>query len=586
MNAAAFVCDPLPHQQDPTPADLLPQPSATLAPCETPDRPCPHRLEAISLRQQAHSYKSLHQRARLREDALKQQVAQLQAEIRDLRHRLFGQRSETHHVADRLNPDDPLAEHPAAAADDPAVTDTPPTMPHTPVRRPRGQRQGGPGHGRRDYSSLPTTEEVRDLPPDQCRCQRCDQPFAPFPGSDDTTILEVEVQAHRRLVRRRRYCPTCTCGEHPGVVTAPPPPRLIPKSPFGVSIWVAVLLDKYLFQRPTHRLLADWRSLGLDLAEGSLLGGLQMLLPLFEPVYKALVARSRQQTQWHADETRWQVFARVEGKVGYRWYLWVFHAEEVVVFVLAPGRGHEVPEDHFGPDAQGIVVVDRYKAYPAMSQVKRGQLVLAFCWAHQRRDFVELARDWPEQKEWAQGWLERIGKLYQLNDRRLERREDSEGFEQRDRDLRAALTALARQAEEERTQEQLHPARRKVLESLGEHWTGLTVFVEHPEVPMDNNTAERAERGPVVGRKNYYGSGAVWSGRLAALLFSLFGTLQQWQLNPRTWLTWYLTACAEAGGQVPVEVESYLPWNLSAERREALKQPPAGVQGQEPPNTS
>jgi hypothetical protein len=41
------------------------------------------------------------------------------------------------------------------------------------------------------------------------------------------------------------------------VVTAPPPPRLVPKSRLGVSIWVTVLLDKYLFYRPTYRLLAD-----------------------------------------------------------------------------------------------------------------------------------------------------------------------------------------------------------------------------------------------------------------------------------------------------------------------------------------
>ena len=48
----------------------------------------------------------------------------------------------------------------------------------------------------------------------------------------------------------------------------------------------------------------------------------------------------------------------------------------------------------------------------------------------------------------------------------------------------------------------------KTLESLQAHWQGLTVFVDHPDVPMDNNTAERVQRGPVVGRKNYYGSGA------------------------------------------------------------------------------
>ena len=82
-----------------------------------------------------------------------------------------------------------------------------------------------------------------------------------------------------------------------------------------------------------------------------------------------------------------------------------------------------------------------------------------------------------------------------------------------------------------------------------------------------NNTAERAQRGPVVGRKNYYGSGAVWSGQLAAMLFSLLQTLCLWQLNPRAWLTAHLTACAEAGGAAPADLARFLPWNLRAEQR-------------------
>ena len=134
---------------------------------------------------------------------------------------------------------------------------------------------------------------------------------------------------------------------------------------------------------------------------------------------------------------------------------------------------------------------------------------------------------------------------------------------------------MAQQRDEELAQPALHPARRKVLESLRQHWSGLTVFVDHPEVPMDNNTAERSERGPVLGRKNYYGSGAVWSGRLAAMLFSLFQTLALWGLNPRTWLTAYLTACAEAGGQCPCQPEALLPWNLSEEQRRAWSLEPS-----------
>jgi len=570
MSAVALpLCDPDSLAQDDSCASApLPLPENNPCLCHPPCQPL------LDARCQAGFYKSLHRRAREREDRLKLEVAQLRAENRDLRHRVFGRSSEVHYTHNSLPGDDPSAK--AAPADPAGDSATSPAATSTqadnePPRRRRGQQRGSKGHGRRDYSHLTAREEVSSLPEEQCRCQRCGQPFADFPGTDDTTVLEVEVKAHRRLIHRKRYRPTCTCGVHPGVITAPPPARLIPKSPFGVSIWVNVLLDKYQFYRPTQRLLEDWRSHGLDLSQGALTGGLQRLLPLFEPLNDALIERSQQQTLWHADETRWMVFQSIEGKVGYHWYLWVFHTEEAVVFTLATGRSHTVPEAHFGPVEGGILVADRYVAYPAIDKVKAGQIVLALCWAHQRRDFVELARSWPEQREWASAWLARIRALYRLNDRRLELREDSEGFEQRDRDLRGAVDAMAAQAEQELKEPELHPARRKALQSLGEYWTGLTVFLEHPEVPMDNNTAERAERGPVVGRKNYYGSGAVWAGQLAAMLFSLFATLKQWQLNPRAWLTWYLTACAEAGGKVPGELASYLPWNLSAQQREELQ---------------
>ena len=86
---------------------------------------------------------------------------------------------------------------------------------------------------------------------------------------------------------------------------------------------------------------------------------------------------------------------------------------------------------------------------------------------------------------------------------------------------------------------------------------------------MDNNTAERSERGPVVGRKNYYGSGSVWSGRLAAMMSSLSQTLCLWGLNPRLWLTAYLEACAQAGGRAVKDMDRFLPWNLSPEQRRA-----------------
>ena len=84
------------------------------------------------------------------------------------------------------------------------------------------------------------------------------------------------MRAYRRKLRRRRYERTCTC-EGSRTLTAPPPPKLIPKGWYGISLWVEMLLDKYFTYRPTERLLASWRLLGLDLAAGTVTDGLQRL---------------------------------------------------------------------------------------------------------------------------------------------------------------------------------------------------------------------------------------------------------------------------------------------------------------------
>lgn len=474
---------------------------------------------------------------------LKAELESLRAQLRLREQQLFGAKSESHPTKSEAH-----------------------TRPKP--GKPRGQQRGHPGHPRRDHSHLPAVEEVLDLPAGRQRCSCCGLPFVPFAGTDDGEILEIEVKAYRRVYRRRRYRPACGCGRHPGVVTAAPPPKLIPKSILGVSIWVEVLLDKYLFYRPPYRLLADRKTHGLDLPLGTLTDGLQRLASLFEPVYQALVEHNQKQVHWHADETRWLVFATVEGKVGHRWALWVFHSEQAVVFVLDQGRARDGPEEHLGPIEEGILSVDRYSAYKAMKQVKDGSIPLAFCWAHVRRDFLGVARSWPKEEEWALGWVERIGPLYQANDARLETRREPLAFAEKDERLRRAVFEMARQAETELADPGIHPAREKVLWSLQEHRDGLTVFVEHPEVPMDNNTAERVQRGAVVLRKNSYGSGAVWAGERAAMLFSVLQTLCLWNINPLEWLSAYLQECAEAGGQAPAGLASFLPWQMPLDRRQ------------------
>jgi transposase len=335
-------------------------------------------------------------------------------------------------------------------------------------------------------------------------------------------------------------------------------------------VWVEVLLDKYFSYRPTERLLASWRLLDLDLAPGTVTDGLQRLEVLLKPIYAALQERNQQGDLHQADETRWPVFVILEGKEGYGWWLWVSLSHDTVVYLLDPSRSHKVPENHYQVDSRGVLVVDRFSAYKSMSWVKQGIVVLAFCWAHVRRDFIRVGKGWPQLKTWALELLRQIRVLYRLNDRRLAATKGSVAFRRADGRLRKAVAEVKKQMETELAQAKLATPCRKALESLQEHWEGLTRFVDDSRIPMDNNASERRARGPAVARKNFYGSGSKWSGQLAAAAFSIFATLSMWKLNPRKWLTWYFEQCAVAGGKVPADIQAFLPWNMSEEKKEEL----------------
>jgi transposase len=509
------------------------------------------RRENAELRQQAGYWKGMHARAVQRAERLEAQVEQLRGENRKLQDQLFGRKSEAASSQDRS--------HRLEGGEGPAPT--------TPPRR--GQRKDRPGPTRRDYSHLPVVEDLRELPHQQQVCPRCGAALVPS-DTEDSEQVEVEVRAYRRRIRRRRYQRTCSCSNCPRTFTAAPAPKLIPKGVLGVSAWVEILLDKFASYRPTERLLAQWRLLGLDVAAGTVAGGLERLEPLFQPLYDTLLERNAAAAFAQADETRWMVFVAREGKAGYRWWLWVFLGEDTVAFRLDPTRSHDVPEGHFPADADVVLLVDRYSAYKAMAQVKLGRVVLVFCWAHVRRDFVKVGKGWPDHKEWALAWLRRIRELYCGDRCRRGSKADSAEFTAADAELRRAVATMHAQADAELAEPNLPTPCREVLTSLQEHWPGLTRSLDDPRVPLDNNASERRARGPAVARKNYYGSGALWSGRLAAMLFSLFATLDLAQINIRIWLTWFLQSCADNGGQVPCDIRPFLPWNLSPEQRREM----------------
>ena len=529
------------------------------------------QAEFIQLKWGANYWKAQHERSCAREAALKQELAYKEAKIRDLKQRLFGKKSEK-----------------SAAGQAPVSLDS------QAVKRPRGQQTGSRGHDRTERPYLRVEEEIRDLADDAKCCAQCGLPYDPFPGTEDSQIFEIEVRAYKRHIKRRRYQPGCSCphsGNHPGIITAPIAPKVIPKSPYGVSVWEQILLGKFLYAQPLNRILQDMNSLGLPIASGTLTGGLQKLAPLLEPIYQALYLEQMREDLFHSDESRWEVYEAVDGKVGHRWYLWVTRSHHVIYYVMDPSRSAAVPMIHFAElkSDQAIVVCDRYSAYKKLARLN-DEITLAFCWAHVRRDFLAIARGFPDLKDWGLDWVETIGTLYRLNRQRLAAwqtgtQTQSAAFQQAQAALKNHLKHMKARCDTYLQSDQpdsehsvqyhsLHNEQRKVLSSLQNHWQGLTVFLDHPQVPMDNNAAERAIRNPVTGRKNYYGSGSIWSARLAAMMFSIFQTLALWQINPRHWLRTYLQACADHGSQAPDEIKPFLPWAMDAARRQQLSRPP------------
>jgi transposase len=525
------------------------------------------QAEVISLRQQAHYHRSQHRRAVARAEELQAQVDVLKAKVAELQQRLFGRKSERRNRASLLGGSEPSGLAPRA----------------------RGQQPGRAGHGRTLRQTLPVVETVLALSDAALRCPYCGLSWEPWGPPHAREQIEWEVRLFRRRTTRPKYRRPAGCQcqpQRPDIISAPLAPTVIPKGLLANSFLAEVLVLKFLYHVPLERIRALARSAGLALSAGTLCGALEKLTPLFEPLYEAIQAQSRQAPLCLMDETRWEVFVDHPNKGSHRWWLWVVVTHQTRLYIVAPSRSAAVPKAYFGYEPEEarcryepMVVVDRFKAYAFLKEL----LQLAYCWAHVRRDFLHLRLGGSEQEVWADGWIERIGKLYALNDRRLTLAKSPDGPEalpapfveldpgrlsgsaylQADAAVHQALADMEQQCARELTQSHLGRLRRKVLTSLQTHWPGLTLFAAHPQIPMDNNGAERAIRPGTIGRKNYYGSASTWGAHLLALMLTLLQTLGLHRINPRSYLRAYLEACALNGSKAPQHLEPWLPWNFS-----------------------
>ena len=444
--------------------------------------------------------------------------------------------------------------------------------------RKRGQQRGAPGHGHTQRPGIKERPETLDPMPEACVCARCGQAYAPN-GVETSTLVEIEVKAHKRVISRPRLRRTCECASSPMEVSAPPAPRLFANTLYGISVWACFLFERYACFRTLNGVAAWMSERGLAMSPGTLGSSRKLFVPLFDPFYKAILAHQNTTALRHADETSWRVQEFGGEDRSSRAWLWTSVSSDAVYFHIDPTRSAEAALKLFAEALLcTIIVCDRYSAYKRLARLGENKVILAFCWSHVRRDFIEGAAGQERLTQWCQGWLERIAGIFRLNEARLEhydpgRKRQTAAFKKATRELKKALDGLFAHAEAELAALPGHAREGKALRSLINHREGLCVFVDRPQVPLTNNKAERFLRRPAIGRGLSFGSDSEGGARFTAIMYSVIGTLSMNGIDVLRWLEAWLEACAKHSRQPPDDLSPWLPWTMSEERRRELATP-------------
>ena len=441
--------------------------------------------------------------------------------------------------------------------------------------RKRGQQRGAPGHGRTRRPGLKERPETLDPPPEACVCARCGQAYAPN-GVEESTLVEIEVKAHKRVVRRPRLRRSCECASSPLEVSAPPVPRLFPGTLYGTSFWARFLFEHCACFRPVHQVAAWMAGQGLTVSPGTLANSRKRFVALFDPLAGAILAHQNEASLRHADETTWRIRElRTEERSSRAW-MWTSVSTDAVYFHIDPSRSAEAADKLFSEALlHTVIVCDRYSAYKRLARLGENKVILATCWAHVRRDFIECAAGQASLTEWCRQWVERIAAIYRLNEARLKRYDpgperQTPAFEAAQDKLRKALDGLFANAGKELAALPDQAREGKPLRSLLNHREELSVFVDRPQAPMDNNRAERFLRRPSIARRLSLGSDSEKGARFTAIMYSVLGTLSMNDIDVLRWLEAWLDACAQNRRQPPEDLSPWLPWSMGQERRRQL----------------
>ena len=405
---------------------------------------------------------------------------------------------------------------------------------------------------------LPRIEMVVDIDDHACPC--CHNALHRI-GEDVSERLDIIPAQFRVLVVRR---PNYACRSCEAIVQAPAPARLIEGGLPTEATVAQVLVSKYADHLPLYRQAQIFTRQGVNLDRSTLADWVGRAAFLLRPVHERLLARLKESTKLFADETTAPVLdpGRGRTKTGQLWAYarddrpWGSADPPGVAYVYAPDRKAERPIAHLA-GFTGTLQVDGYGGYRTLAE--RGDVRLAFCWAHVRRRFYELAAAGPAPI--ATEALERIAKLYAIesdirgrssDERRVIRQEKSWPIiDELEPWLRAKLALISQKTK-------LAEAIRYALS----RWEGLTRFLDDGRIDIDSNVVERSIRPIALNRKNALFAGSDGGGEHWAVIASLIETCKLNGIEPHAYLTDVITRIVN--GHPNSQIDDLLPWAYPA----------------------
>lgn len=471
--------------------------------------------------------------------------ARLSAIIAKLQRRQYGKSSEKLD-AGQLNLGLEDLEMALAASEAQADAETPPQF--RKQRTPQ-KRVDLPAH-------LPRVEVVVDIDDKDCAC--CGGALHVI-GEDRAERLDVIPAQHRVLVTRRPKYACRSCED--GVVQAHAPARLIEGGLPTEAMIAHVLVQKYADHCPLHR---QWQVLarqGIEIDRSCLSVWAGRGAWALKPIVVRMLEHLKRSEKLFCDETRAPVLdpGRGRTKTGYLWAVarddrpWGGPAPPGVVYTYAPGRGGEHARAMLA-GFKGVLQVDAYAGYNALA--REDGVSLAFCWAHWRRDYFDIAEK--GNAPIASEALKRIAQLYAI-EARIRGTSAEQRQEIRQAETRPLLDAMKTWLEQKLDLVAKNGKMAEIIRYGLTRWDGFTRFIDDGRVEMDNNIVERSIRPIALNRKNALFAGSDEGGAAWGVVASLVETCKLCGVEPFTYLSDVLTKIAD---HWPMSrLDELLPWN-------------------------